>query len=225
MRVIDFILRGAVDRRIAAYQNDLMTKHVVEVENIYKQMRGWRHDYHNHIQAIKGYRALGQEDKIDGYLNLLENDLASVDTLIKSGNVMVDAILNSKLSLAQSRKIAINAKAVVPKDIGISELDLCVIVGNLLDNAIEACLRIDDDSRRFIRVYMDLKRENLYLSVTNSSGGEIEKQGGRYVSSKENAEKHGFGLLRVDRIVDKYGGYIKRNDEESVFTSEVMLPL
>ena len=223
MRVIDVILRGAIDRRIAAYQNDLMKKHVTEVENIYRQMRGWRHDYHNHIQTMKAYRSLGEDNKIDGYLNSLESDLTSVDTLIKSGNIMVDAILNSKLSLAKSQNIKINAKAVVPKNISIAEIDLCVIVGNLLDNAIEACMSINEADKRFIRVYMDMKRKDLYISVTNASGGTAQKQGGRYISGK--GENHGFGLMRVDKIVDKYNGYIKRNDENEAFTSEIMLPL
>ena len=223
MRIIDFILRGAIDRRIAAYQNNLMKKHVIEVENIYKQMRGWRHDYHNHIQTMKAYRSLGENDKIDGYLNSLESDLTSVDTLIKSGNVMVDAILNSKLSLAKNQNISINAKAVVPKNISIAEIDLCVIIGNLLDNAIEACLRVNKTEQRFIRVYMDMKRKALYISVTNSSGGETRKKGSHYISGK--GENHGFGLMRVDKIVDKYNGYIKRNDEDGAFTSEIMLPL
>ena len=223
MRVWDFIFRGAIDRRIAAFQNDLMEKHITEVENIYRQMRGWRHDYHNHIQTMKAYRSLGENEKIDTYLNSLETDLTSVDTLIKSGNVMVDAILNSKLSLAKDRRISINAKAVVPKKITISEIDLCIIIGNLLDNAIEACMRNNDEAKRFIRVYMDLKRDNLYLSITNSLDGTVRKQDGRYISSKGG--NHGFGLLRVDKIVDKYAGYIKRRDAEGAFTSEVMLPL
>lgn len=223
MRFWDFFFRGAIDRRIAAFQSDLMEKHVNEVENIYKQMRGWRHDYHNHIQVMKAYRSLDENDKVDSYLNSLETDLTSVDTLIKSGNVMIDAILNSKLSLAKSRNISINAKAIVPKNISVSEIDLCVIIGNLLDNAIEACLRVDDETKRFIRVYMDLKRDNLYLSVTNASNGKIQKQDGRYISGK--GANHGFGLMRVDKIVDKYEGYIKRRDEDGAFTSEIMLPL
>ena len=223
MKVWDYLFRSAIDRRIAAFQTDLMQKHVIEVENIYKQMRGWRHDYHNHIQMMKAYRSLGENDKVDAYLTSLDADLTSVDTLIKSGNVMIDAILNSKLSLAKNRQISINAKAVVPKNITVSEIDLCVIIGNLLDNAIEACMRIGDETKRFIRVYVDLKRDNLYLSVTNSSGGKAHKQDGRYISGK--GESHGFGLLRVDKIVEKYAGYMKRRDEDGAFTSEVMLPL
>jgi len=223
MGIIDLFFRGAIDRRIAAFQNDLMEKHITEVENIYRQMRGWRHDYHNHIQVMKAYRSLDENEKIDAYLDSLETDLTSVDTLIKSGNVMVDAILNSKLSLAKNRNIDIKAKAVVPKNINISETDLCVVAGNLLDNAVEACMRIGDGSKRFIRVYMDVKRDNLYLSVTNTSAGVIRKRDGRYVSGK--GINHGFGLIRVDKIVDKYGGYIKRRDEDGAFTSEILLPL
>ncbi|SET09944.1 sensor histidine kinase [Paenibacillus sp. NFR01] len=223
MGLIDFLFRGAIDRRIAAFQNDLMEKHIVEVENIYKQMRGWRHDYHNHIQMMKAFRSLGQHEQMDDYLNALESDLGSVDTLIKSGNVMVDAILNSKLSLANARMITVHAKAVVPKTIAVAEIDLCVILGNLLDNAIEACLRTGDDAKRFIRVYIDLKRNNLYISVTNGSGAKQERHGGRYASSK--GDNHGFGLQRVDRIVDKYAGYIKRRDEDGAFSTEVLLPL
>ena len=222
MKLFDLLLANIIDRRIAAFQNDLIKKHVTEVEHIYTQMRGWRHDYHNHIQTLKAYHALGQNKKIEGYLNELETDLAEVDTLIKSGNVMVDAIINSKLSLAAARGISINAKAIVPSNILVSEIDLCIIVGNLLDNAIEGCMKAAAGGR-FIRVYMDLKRRNLYLSVTNSYGGNITKQNGKYITNK--GENHGFGMMRVDRIVDKYGGFINRNNEEDVFTVELMLPL
>ncbi len=211
-----------VDRRIASFQNDLVQKYCEEVQNIYREMRGWRHDYHNHIQTMKAYRHLGQNDRLDEYLISLDQDLTSVDNLIKSGNVMVDAILNSKLSLAKSRRISINAKAVVPEELSLSETDLCVIIGNLLDNAMEACAKIEDEAERFIRVYIDIKRDHLYISVTNASGGQIKKLNGRYLSSKPGY--HGFGLVRADRLIDKYGGYIKRRDEEGAFTTEILLP-
>ena len=116
-----------------------MAKHCEEVQNIYREMRGWRHDYHNHIQTMKAYRKLGENEKLDEYLAGLEADLAAVDTLVKSGNVKVDAILNSKLSLAKDRGVRVNVKAIVPPGLSISEIDLCVI-RNLLDNAIGATM-------------------------------------------------------------------------------------
>jgi len=216
-------LYSLVDRRIAAYQKDLMVKHYEEVQNIYREMRGWRHDYHNHIQTMKAYRKLNENTKLDEYLDHLDEDLTNVDTIIKSGNVMVDAILNSKLSLARSREININAKAAVPSELSTSEIDLCIILGNLLDNAMEACLKLINEEDRHMRVYIDIKRDQLYISVTNTSGGSAHKRNGRYTSGKDGS--HGFGLLRVDRLVDKYGGYIKRRDEEGAFSTEILLPI
>jgi len=187
-------------------------------------MRGWRHDYHNHIQAMQAFRALQQNEKLDEYLVQLNADLSSVDSLIKSGNVMIDAILNSKLSLAKSRDIAINAKAAVPQKISVSEIDLCVVIGNLLDNAIEANLRLEHEGGRFIRVYIDQKGDQLYISITNASGCKAKRAQGRYVSAKGGIN-HGFGLMRISRIINKYDGYIKSRDEDGAFTSEVLLPL
>ncbi len=222
MRIFDFFFQKAISRRISAFQDEMMNRHVAEVENLYRQMRGWRHDYHNHIQMMKAYRALGQDDRLDAYLDELEQDLKDFDVLIRSGNVMIDAVLNSKLSLAKSHGIAINAKAVVPQELSFPDIDLCVILGNLLDNAIEACQWLEEPASRFIRVYLDLKGENLYLCITNSTG-KIQKRNGKYVSRK--AGRHGFGLQRVDRLISRYQGYLKRADEEGVFTCEVLLPL
>lgn len=222
VQVCRVLLYRFVDRRIASYQDDLVAKHLEEVQRMYREMRGWRHDFHNHIQTMKAYRRLGENEKLDEYLAGLESDLAQVDTLVRSGNVKVDAILNSKLSLAKDKGISVNAKAVVPPRLSISGIDLCVILGNLLDNAIEAAMKIDRPEDRVIRVYIDAKRDHLYISVTNTSGERPRRIGGRYVSSKGGY--HGFGLLRVDRLVDKYGGYIKRGDEEGAFTTEIMLP-
>ena len=126
-----------VDRRTLEYQRDLLEKHCQEVQNMYRQTRGWRHDYHNHIQTMKAHLAMGRLQELDAYLNELDRDLTTVDTVIKTGNVMIDAVLNSKISLARQRGIAVDAKAIVPRDLdtAISEVDLSLIIGNLMDNA------------------------------------------------------------------------------------------
>ena len=222
MKLFDILFGRAIDRRIAVYQNDLIAKHCEEVQNVYRTMRGWRHDYHNHIQAMLALTDKPQQ--LRAYLLKLNSDLTTVDTVIKTGNVMVDAILNSKLSLIQSRQINLHAKAVVPSDLRISEIDLCTVIGNLLDNAMEACLKQERDSERFVRVYIGILKKQLYISVQNSSGQQIKKSGKTYISTK-NSESHGFGLKRIDRIVAKYDGYINRQHEEGIFATEVLLPL
>ena len=118
-----------------------------------------------------------------------------------------------------------DAKAIVPKDLetSITEVDVCLIVGNLMDNAIEACMKIQE-GERFIRVYMDILKGQLYIYIMNAIGDNPQKAGGIYTSTK-NQEHHGFGLKRIDRVVDKYHGYLERQHEEGVFATEIMLPL
>lgn len=217
------LLSWLIDRRITAFQNDLIMKHFDAVQSIYAQMRGWRHDYHNHIQIMKAHISLGQTGELDKYLSKLDTDLTSVDTIIKSGNIMLDAILNSKLSLARAKKIEINAKATAPETMPVSDIDLCVVVGNLLDNAIEACINIDDEDVRFIRVYIGILKGQLYISISNSTGTDVRKQGSRYLSIKSG--KYGFGLQSIDRVVRKYKGYVNRQNEKGVFATEIMLPM
>jgi len=213
-----------MERRLAAYQRDLMEKHCEEVENMYRQTRGWRHDYRNHIQTMKAYLSMGRYEELADYLDQLDEDLNQVDTVVKTGNVMVDAVLNSKISVARAREITVEAKARVPQQLSIAEVDLCVILGNLLDNAIEACMRISQEDQRFIRIYIDILRGQLYLYVINATAGKLRRQGGGYLSTK-SAREHGYGLMRMDRVVEKYHGYLERQDEEGVFATEVLLPL
>ena len=93
------------------FQNQVMLHHYEEVKAVYLNMRGWRHDYHNHIQSMKAYLSMGEYEELGRYLGELEQDLHAVDELVKSGNLMVDAVLNSKLSLAKSKQIQVSCKA------------------------------------------------------------------------------------------------------------------
>lgn len=209
-------------REIAAYQQELIETHYAEVENMYKQMRGWRHDYRNHIGVLKAYTVTGDMDAIKSYLDKLDTDLSTVDTVLKTGNAMADAILNSKISLAKSRDIAIKADARIPVALKISDIDLCVIIGNLFDNAIEASMALPKEER-MIRVYMDMKNTQLYISFTNFTAVKKQKKTGRIFKSTKGAD-HGLGLIRIDDIVDRYDGYLSRNSEDGAFTTEILLP-
>ncbi len=216
------IFSRKIDSQIASYQHELIETHYREVDNMYRQMRGWRHDYRNHIQTMKAYAASEDWAAIRRYLDLLDEDLTTVDTAIKTGNPMTDAILNSKISLAKSKNIQVVADAHIPVKLKSSEIDLCCIIGNLFDNAIEASLKLPKD-QRIIRVYMDMKNTQLYISFTNfTAGKKLQKVGKRFRSTK--GEGHGFGLVRIDAIVERLEGYISRNSEDGAFTTEILLP-
>ena len=211
-----------IDKKIASYQQELIETHYREVDNMYRQIRGWRHDYRNHIQTMKAYAASENWEAIRRYLDLLDDDLTTVDTVIKTGNPMTDAILNSKISLAKSKNIQVIADAHVPVRLKSSEIDLCCIIGNLFDNAIEASVKLPEDQRK-IRVYMDMKNTQHYISFTNfTAGKKLKKTGNLFRSTK--GEGHGFGLVRIDAIVERLDGYISRNSEDGAFTTEILLP-
>lgn len=212
----------SIDKKIAAYQRELIETHYREVDNMYRQIRGWRHDYRNHIQTMKAHAAAGNWEAITRYLDLLDEDLTTVDTVIKTGNPMTDAILNSKISLARAKNIEVVADANIPVKLSFSEIDLCCIIGNLFDNAIEASVKLPE-GERVIRVYMDMRNTQLYISFTNlTAGKKLKKVGTLYRSTK--GENHGFGLVRIDTIVERLGGYISRNSEDGAFTTEILLP-
>lgn len=217
------VLKKSYEDRMQDYQNDVLSHQVEEVENIYLKMRGWRHDYHHHMQTLKAYLSQQRYTEALGYLEDLELDLKDVSWLVESGNVRVDAILNSKLSLASNAVIALDYKATVPAQLTVKEIDLCCLLGNLLDNAIESCLKLGDPSERFIRLYIGTFKGQLYISVTNATSEVVRKIDADYISHKRG--NHGHGLKRIDQVVQKYQGVIRRQNEPGVFVTEIFLPI
>lgn len=208
-----------IEKKVASFENELMQKYYAEVENMYDKMRGWRHDYRHHIQTMKVHMANNEYGEVESYLDMLDDDLTNVETVVRTGNRMADAILNSKLSLAAQKEIIVKAEAKIPVSLSVSELDLCIVIGNLLDNAIDACMELPS-AERLIRLYMEMKGNYLYLALTNTAGGKKKRS-----LRTTKGEGHGFGISRVDAIVKKYGGYVTRASEDGAFSTEILLPM
>ena len=224
--LLEYLLQRIMKReedKTIIYQNKLMKQQMDEIENIYMTMRGWRHDYHNHLQSLKGFLSLNKVDQMKNYLNELETDLDSIDTLYHSGNLQLDSILNAKLAIAEKGQIRIHCDASIPPQLHVSDLDLCVILGNLLDNAIESCRKIKNPDERFIRVYIGILKKQLYISITNATSETVKQRTDHYFTTKRG--DHGHGLKRVDQVVKKYDGYLNRQNEPGVFATEIVLPL
>ena len=211
------------ERKFLEYQVKTMAKQVEEVNEIYMTMRGWRHDYHNHLQKLLAHIETGQLEEAKEYLKALEVDLDRVRVKYTTGNVSLDAILNSKLTLAEKENIDINCKVEITENLSVSDIDMCVLIGNLVDNAVESCRKIPENGNRFLRIYMCIRIKQLYISVSNATNELIRKLDAEYISTKRG--DHGHGLKRIDLIVEKYDGFIKRANEPGVFATEIMLPL
>lgn len=221
IRYHDDSLLDTYETSSTRYQNKLLKNQVDEVQNIYMTMRGWRHDYHNHLQSLKAKLNKNQIDESIEYLNELEKDLDDIHQIVETGNINIDAILNSKLSLAMTHDIDVNVKVSIPKDLPINNIDCCVLLGNLIDNAIEACEKVNDN--KYIRLYIGLYKKQLYISITNATNEIVRKFDEEYITTKRG--NHGHGLKRINKVVEKYNGYINRKNEPGVFVTEIMLPM
>ncbi|MGY0397452.1 sensor histidine kinase [Lacticaseibacillus paracasei] len=210
----DAVFAHSLDKMMAQYSQ--------EVQELYANMRGWRHDYHDHLQALKAYLDNQDTQAARSYLDELEDKLDEVDPLVHSGNVMLDAIVNAKLTLAERLHISVNEKVIVGSTPLIKDVDLVVILGNLLDNAIEAISEQPAGEPRQLRLYIGIVKQQFYISVTNTrpADQEIDYQ---YASTK--SDKRVLGIRRVNKLVAKYNGMINRQYEASVFVTEIAIPI
>lgn len=206
--------------KLVEYQTEQSRRHLEEVRSIHREMRGYKHDFHNHLQTLKSYLDAGDVRRAKEYLSELDERLMNVDTLLKTGNVSLDAILSAKLAQAKNENITVTVKANVPDGLTVSDLELSIVVGNLLDNAIEACRTAGGE--RFIRLFLGMKGKMLYFSMLNAAGAKREKVDGLFKTSKSGA--HGFGLRRAEAIIKDHGGWVKYNSEDGAFTSEFLIP-
>lgn len=216
------IHRYLTERRLGS-RLTMTEKYYEEIQAMYQQMRTWRHDYKNHLQVMKAHLDMGEYQDLSDYILHLNEELNYIGKVIETGNVALDAILNSKIAMARAKKIEVNVKVVLPPELSVADYDLCVLLGNLLDNAIEGCEGQREGERRFLRIYVGVLKEQLYLSVTNSHNTLVKKEGGRYRSTK--ASGRGLGIMSIDNIAARYRGYVNRQNDESVFATEVLLPL
>lgn len=206
--------------KLMEYQTEQSKRHLGEVRSIHTEMRGYKHDFHHHLQTLKGYLEAGESGRALAYIERLDQQLMDVDTLLKTGNVSLDAILSAKISQAKAENIDVTIKACVPDCLTITDVELSILVGSLLDNAIEACLGVTGE--RFIRIYISMKGTMLYFSMLNSAGEKEQKRGSIFASRKSGI--HGFGLGRVEAILKAHGGWCKYNSENGAFTSEFLVP-
>lgn len=218
--IMKVFLPQQIMKVLEQYENVLTHRQFEEVRNTYREMRGWRHDYKNHMQVLKVYVEQRQWQECMDYISQMNQDLSNVDHMIKTGNVMADAIVNSKVSLAKTKNIHMDVTAKIPEKLPVSDVEFCVLFGNLMDNAIEACDKIVSQEDRFIRVYIGIFKKQFYISVTNATSQKKRMQ--KYHSLK--GEGHGFGLYRIDKIIKERNGYLNRKDEPGVFATEIMLP-
>lgn len=207
--------------KLVEIEEEQARRHLDEVRSVHGEMRGYKHDLHHHLQTLKGQLEAGEVERAIAYIDQLDSSLQNVDTLIKTGNVTLDAILSAKIAQAKAEGIAVTVEACVPEGLSLSDVELSTVVGNLLDNAIEACRAAEGE--RFIRLSVRIKGKMMYFYMLNAAGKKKVKVGSLFKTAKVGA--HGFVLHRAEAILEAHGGWVKFNSEDGAFTSEFLVPV
>lgn len=201
-------------------------KHFEKVRESDTEMRRLRHDMKNHVLCMNELYRLEKYHELGEYLKQLSNTVTEIQASIRTGNEIVDAIISEKMEEAENFKIKIHVDGDF-KGINISAMDLCTILSNLLDNAVEATKVVKEPHRE---IFVSAKKTGsfFFLTVKNRTAFYVEISDGMK-TTKSNKKEHGFGIGNVDRAVKRCGGEFRldcnKSAENYVFTAEVMVPL
>ena len=202
----------------------LQRDHYLNLNNSITTAKVNRHDLRHHMVAISEF--LGNKDAAAAqeYLNRLCNsyDDSSIPTVCR--NQSADALICHYVKLAKQQNISFVTELHLPDDLAIDDLDLCVIMGNCLENAIEACNKIKGADPRFINISTTITKGYLVIKIANSFNGLVQHQNDGFFSSKEGTD-HGIGLASVKTLVAKYQGYCSTSLELRVFKVSISLRL
>ena len=182
------------------------------------------HDFRNHITCI---RELIRKSEYSRALSYIDDIAKTYDTGLLpfggSGNVVIDGLLKEKYSMACQYDITIDAILEIPSTFCFSDADISVILGNSLDNAIEALKNSSIKNRR-IMLEICLRQRNLMICVKNEYEGTIRKNSeGNFITSKSDKKNHGIGLTSIKNAVEKYDGIMEINTKGKVFELNILL--
>ena len=203
---------GQYHAQVAAYKM---------LEEQYEQAERLRHDMKNHLIALSGLLEDREWEKMRAYLQKMGNSGSLETDGDATGNKVVDALLYRKRKIAEEKHILWKCDVQMSGLGGIDEFDLCVLFGNILDNAVEACERLGNGRERFIDIQARIIKRYFLLEVKNSADVEANEKrraaGGEY--------RHGIGTLNIQDMVQRYHGVVDRKAGEGVYVISVLLPL
>lgn len=204
---VDFISR----------QLDFQRKQYESITQDTQAVKSMRHDLRHHLVALGQLANAADSSGIKQYIESLSSNLSATQYKDYCKNRTVNAIVAHYLALAESEGITTEAKLNIPESIGIvSSMDLCIILGNFLENAIEACRKVEN-SYKFIRVASRIEEDTISIVVTNSFDGQWSETSGSYLSRKKSWKEKGIGLSSANAICKKYRGLTTYNINEGVW--------
>ena len=232
--VINFITFYLYDNIAATFQIKIEQMQLIEQNKSYERQFSVmkealentnviRHDFKHHLAVIHCFVELNQTEECLSYLNKLSEWTDKQSLYAKSGHPIIDSIINFKLDQAAAKKISVSVRLQIPKDLELSTFDLSTLLGNLLDNAIEATCKLPE--KRMIQLTIQYQKGILLIQLKNSFNGIIRKSDNKILTTKKDAKQHGIGLRRISEVVEKYNGYLVMENDDHIFLTKIMLYL
>lgn len=192
----------------------------------YDYARRAKHDLNNHLNIIKYFVNTKDYEALDEYLNKVGEFFPESKNFNICNNKVINAMCVEKKKKCTSMGIDINFNIDIPSEVELEPVILCVVFGNLLDNAVEACEKIKTPKiKKFIEVSSKIEFNKLYIRVINSKGNTIFRKKGRFITSKKNKSNHGIGIDNVKYAVYKNNGHVTFKDSNSVFEVNLYMDL
>lgn len=191
--------------------------------NTAQVITAWRHDLHNYLEVLQILLETNDYTALKQYVGEMRKDFQDTFLHVDTGSAATNAILSSKQMIAHDQNIQMHFDTCKLPSLPISETKMCVLLGNLLDNALEACARIEDEQRRWIHLRLAKHRGMLSIIIENSSSGEYNYQDSQLKSSK-GSKYHGYGLKRVEQIIAEADGIYSVIPSIDSFNVTVFLP-
>lgn len=217
--VVSFIT-NKMEKEIAEEKNLYYAKQLETQTSMLESLLSYQHDMKNHAIVADAYFFNEEYDKVrDYYFNAIRTPLMTNKEFC-SGNTIVDSLLNYKAFEAKKKGVNLDVKVAVPSKLHISASNLAIVLGNLMDNAIAAAAETEEKK---VNLKLTYAHHCLMMKMENTFSGKVLKSGSRFLTTKENAILHGYGLRNVKRIVDANGGTLKFGDENNIFTVTLLL--
>ncbi len=177
-----------------------------------------RHDFKNHMIVTKSYIYENKNDLAINYINTVINNMYSPKRIVNSGNMVIDSIINYKLK--EELNIDYQIKAKVPEKLFISDYHISIILGNLIDNALNALSKLED---RKLNIVIEYNRGLIYIMCENTFVGLIERDGERILSTNRDKDNHGFGISNIREVVNLYNGDLNIETHNNIFRVDIIL--
>lgn len=197
----------------------LQKQSLEEMEKANQTIKNFKHDIKNHIMCIELMLKDKDYNEINRYLSGLSQSMSTSYSFVKSGNKIVDAVLNSKLTYARARQIQMNIEANLSIEIGIEDFELCALLSNLVDNALEASEKVNEPE---INIMIKIVKKYLVISITNRLSDNFVINP-NFVTTKKDKENHGIGMSVIKSIVSHYEGNVSFSVENGLFNARVFL--